>query len=262
MSHYENIPDELTHLEQWVCSRNDTKLPMRSFENKAASSTNPDTWSDYKTACQSVEDGNYDYIGFVFAGNGYVGIDIDAGFDEDGFVSSLASDIIRRCHSYTEISKSGRGFHIILKGNLPFLGKNNLRGVEIYKSSRYFIMTGNVFLDFRNINEDQDAINYIVETYFPETRDEAEKPRGNKIYHPEWEVPKSKKIKVRPKYPTIPDGSRNICLTSLAGMLHSQGYSKKQIYDELQYANKTACEPPLDNRELKAICNSVARYRK
>lgn len=51
-------------------------------------------------------------------------------------------------------------------------------------------------------------------------------------------------------------------LTSLAGMLHNQGYSKQQIYDELLYCNTVACDPPLDRGEIQTICNSVTRYKR
>lgn len=262
MTHYENIPYELRQLNQWVCTRSDSKIPMKAFENEAASSVDPTTWSTFGTANEAVSKGFYDYCGFVFADNGYVGIDIDTGCDEDGFMTPLASDIIGKCESYTERSKSGRGFHILLKGDLPFKGKNNLAGVEIYKSSRYFIMTGNTIL-YSDIIENQEAIDYIIKKYFPETREGKETScYGNRIYSPIWEIPENNRIKLRPVYPRIPDGSRNICLTSLAGMLHNQGYSKHQIYDELVYCNTVACEPPLDKNELRAICNSVTRYKR
>ena len=142
MTCYENIPTELKKLNQWVCTRGDSKVPMKAWKNEAASSVNPQTWADFDTAHKSVTEGHYDYCGFVFNDNGLVGVDIDAGYDGDGFLSQLAADIIGKCQSYTEKSKSGRGFHILLRGDLPFKGKNNLAGVEIYKSSRYFIMTG------------------------------------------------------------------------------------------------------------------------
>lgn len=261
MTYYENIPNELKELPQWVCTRSDSKVPMKAFGNEAASSTNPETWATFDTANYAVSKGVYDYCGFVFADNGYVGIDIDTGY-EDGFMTPLAADIIGRCESYTEKSKSGRGFHILLRGTLPFKGKNNLAGVEIYKAARYFIMTGDTVL-YHNIEENQEAIDYIVEKYFPESRQEKETSEyGSRIYSPMWEMPENKRIKLRPVYPRIPDGSRNICLTSLAGMLHNIGYSKQQIYDELIYCNTVACEPPLDKAELKAICNSVTRYKR
>jgi hypothetical protein len=235
---------------------------MMAVNPLAASSTNSETWSPFSTALEAVENGNYDYCGFVFNDNGYVGIDIDVGYDEEGFISPLAADILGKCQSYTEKSRSGRGFHIILRGTLPFKGKNNLAGVEIYKAARYFIMTGDTLL-YRTIEENQEAIDYVVERYFPETRQEKKgAPIGSRIYTPIWEKPENNRIKLRPVYPRITPGSRNICLTSLAGMLHNLGYSKKQIYDELVYANTVACDPSLGRNELRSICNSVTRYKR
>ena len=257
-----NIPLSLTALDQWVVVSSNSKVPLDAKTGQAASSTNQNTWSDFFTSKKVVEDGLASYVGFVFADNGFVGIDIDTGFDEEGFMTPLAADIIGHCKSYTEKSKSGRGFHIILRGTLPFKGKNNLAGVEIYKSARYFIMTGDTLL-YREIEENQEAIDYVVEKYFPETRQEKETSiYGGRIYSPIWEMPENNRIKLRPVYPRIPDGSRNICLTSLAGMLHNQGYSKQQIYEELLYANTVACDPTLDRAEIRTICNSVTRYKR
>ena len=256
-----NIPYELKQLNQWVCTKGDSKVPKRAFMDGAASSTDPSTWSSFDMAHSSVGNGYNDYVGFVFNDNGIVGIDIDDGYDEDGFISPLAADIIGRCQSYTEKSKSGRGFHILLYGSLPFKGKNNLKGVEIYKSARYFIMTGDTFL-YNNMEENQEAIDYIVETYFPEMRDnESNRTLTNRIYTPIW-VKTEGKIGLRPEYPPIPDGTRNISLTSLAGQWHSLGYSREEIYRELLYVNSIACHPPLDTYELQCITNSVTRYKR
>lgn len=263
MNYYSNIPKELQALNQWVCALENTKVPMRATENAAASSTNKETWSDFETAINSVNQNHYDYLGFVFNDNGYVGIDIDCGYDDYGLISGVGADIIGKCESYTEKSRSGRGFHILLRGTLPFKGKNNLNGVEIYKSARYFIMTGDTLL-YDEIIENQEAIDYVVERYFPDTIQTKEVTVSrDKIYRPVWEKPiQDGKVKLRPVYPLIPNGSRNICLTSLAGMLHNLGYSKLHIYDELSYANVVACEPPLDDYELKTICNSITRYKR
>lgn len=255
-----NVPEEIKNLKQWVNVKEGSKVPMMSTALLPASSTNPDTWSDYNTATKMVLTNNYDYIGFVFNDNGIVGIDIDTGVDEDGFLTELASDIIGKCGSYTEKSKSGRGFHILLKGDIPFKGKNNLNGVEIYKQSRYFIMTGDVLL-YDTIIENQEAIDYIVDKYFPTTRENNNPHNFDRIYSPIWEKPQGR-IQLRPVYPRIVSGSRNICLTSLAGMLHSQGYSPQQILDEISYCNKVACEPMLYERELVSIVNSVTRYKR
>lgn len=259
---FERIPEGLKALDQWVCVHADSKVPMKAFAHEAASSTNPDTWASFATAENAVAEGYYDNIGFVFNDNGYVGIDIDTGYDEDGFLTPIAADILGKCKSYTEKSRSGRGFHIIMRGSLPFKGKNNLNGVEIYKASRYFIMTGEVML-YEDIYENQFAIDYVVEKYFAEVQREATpKALTNRVYIPRWDKPQNGRIKLRPIYPRIPNGCRNICLTSLAGMLHNQGYSRDQIYDELIYCNTVACDPCLDRSEIRTIVNSVTRYKR
>lgn len=257
-----NIPPEIQSLRQWVCTKGDSKIPMIADSFSAASSTDPDTWSNFESARHSVEIGEYAFVGFVFNDNGIVGVDIDDGYDKDGFLSPLAVDIIGKCKSYTEKSKSGRGVHILLKGDLPFKGKNNRNGVEIYKTARYFIMTGDTLL-YDTIIENQEAIDYIVDKYFPEMRESDNKGVAPKIYTPIWEKPMiDGRIKLRPVYPLIPDGCRNICLTSLAGMLHNQGYSPQAIYDELTYCNTVACEPMLPDSEVVTIVNSVTRYKR
>ena len=263
MIDYSGIPYELRELKQWVCANESSKVPMQATCLRPASSTNPDTWASFEDALWAVEHGYYDYLGFVFNDNGIVGIDIDDGYTAVGLMTELATDILCNCNSYTERSKSGRGFHIFVKGDIPFKGKNNLAGVEMYKTARFFIMTGDALLGRLEMEPDQGALDYIVEKYFPETRESKTTTVTPRIYNPEWECPKGcRRVRVKPHYPVIPDGCRNICLTSLAGMMHSIGYTKGHIYRELQYANSTACNPPLPDSELKTICNSVTRYRR
>ena len=260
----QNIPEKLKSLKQWVCSNHNSKVPMIAHAYAPASSSDPTTWSTFETAIMSVECGNYDSVGFVFNDNGIVGIDIDDGFTGDGFMSPVAADIIGKCKSYTERSRGGRGFHILVKGTLPFSGKNNRDGVEIYQDARYFIMTGDTLL-YYEIEENQAALDYIVEKYFTTAVKESGlelRPIENKIYTPEWTKPSGDKIKLRPIYPRIPEGCRNICLTSLAGMLHNQGYSTEQIFNELMYCNKVACDPLLREGEIRTIVRSVSRYKR
>ena len=271
---YDNIPQELRVLKQWVCANDNSKVPMQANCPYPASSTNPDTWASFEDAVWAVEHGYYDHIGFVFNDNGIVGIDLDDAITTLDLVSltdvtsihsasNLASNILRLCNTYAEVSKSGTGLHILLKGDIPFKGRNNLDGVEMYKDARFFIMTGDMYSDCHTIEDNQYALDQIVARYFPETRERKATTVTPRIYNPEWDHTKgSKRVKIRPNYPVIPDGCRNICLTSLAGMMHSIGYTKGQIYRELQYANKTACRPPVLDGELRTICNSVTRYQR
>lgn len=253
MTNYKAIPKELKELNQWVCVKGDSKIPYNADTLEPASVANSLTWTSFYDAASRTDE-----IGFVFNDNGIIGIDIDDGWNADGFLSNTALDIISKCQSYTEKSRSGRGFHILLKGDLPFKGRNNHAGVEIYKTARYFIMTGNTIL-YERIEENQEAIDYIVSQYFQTA---TQQKTSSRIYNPVWDRITGTRIPLRPAYPEISPGSRNICLTSLAGMLHTIGYAPKEILSEIQYANKQACKPPLPVGEVRAIVNSVIRYKR
>ena len=263
MNDIDNIPGELKALPQWVCCWNGSKIPMRAFERLGASSTRPETWSPFTAAVEALEAKVYDWLGFVFADNGIVGIDIDCGFGPDGTYTDICREIIDWCGSYTELSRSGRGVHILVKGKLPWPGKNNLAGVEIYQSRRFFIMTGKVVdQKHKQLVEAQEAIDKILEKYFPERLREGKSSMVEKIYRPVWHKPEGGKIRIKPDYPEVESGNRNLSMTSLAGALHTTGYNKKQLYKQLCEANQKACRPPLKNRELINICESVTKYER
>lgn len=257
---FDKIPNELKTMPRWVCAWKGGKCPMRATEKKAASSCNPETWCDFETAKNAVENGLYDNVGFVFNGDGYVGIDIDAGFDEDGFLSDLSVDAINKCQSYTEVSRSGRGIHIILKGSLPFKGKNNGAGIEIYSVGRYFILTGEQIV-YDKCVENQPAIDYICEKYFVEETKESE-PNGTRRYSPIYETPTNGRVALTPSYPPVPQGGRNDAMLSLGGQLREQGYDKAYIYAELLKVNSKCCQPPLPTSEIEHITNSVMKYKR
>lgn len=259
---YQGIPQTIKEIDQWVCACDDMKVPFKAYERGAASVSNPNTWSFYEQAEWAVNEGHYDHIGWVFNNNGIVGIDMDDAFDEYGLLTSKCADIINHCRSYTERSKSGSGIHILVKGRLPWDGKNNRDGVEIYQSGRFFILTGRV-LKYTDICENQEAIDYVLSTYFSDTHISSSGgfyDKSDKIYKPVYKVPQKGKISLRPIYPPIPSGCRNMSLASLAGSMWTTGYSVAQIYAELEKVNSTACEHPVDNRELRAIVESICKY--
>ena len=255
---YSAIPDVMKNTPNWVCANADSKVPMRAFMDAAASSTNPNTWDDFETAVQAVQDGKYDYAGYVFSDTGIVGIDIDTGFTEDFELSDVAEDIIKKCGSYTELSKSGRGFHIILKGDLPFDGQNNGNGVEIYKNARFFICTGEVIGEYTEVIENQEAIDYVVEKYFPVIAKEKKQGiKHQKIYSCKYELSNGKICIV---YPEIPQGCRNISLLSICSQLRIRGFKNGALTKEMLRLNKAICKPPLPEKEVRAIIKSSLKY--
>lgn len=59
---------------------------------------------------------------------------------------------------------------------------------------------------------------------------------------------------------TYRSGQRNAELTSHAGKLRRNGADESTIAAALAALNKTVCDPPLDDTEVRAIAASVARY--
>lgn len=58
----------------------------------------------------------------------------------------------------------------------------------------------------------------------------------------------------------IPSGARNSTLASLAGSMRRTGMSADAIEAALAATNAERCDPPLEEREVRAIAQSVARY--
>jgi hypothetical protein len=74
--------------------------------------------------------------------NGLVGVDLDDCRDpESGAIKPTALSIVNSLNSYTEISPSGRGLHILVRGALP-AGARRRGNVEMYAEGRYFTVTG------------------------------------------------------------------------------------------------------------------------
>ena len=146
-----SIPDELKARAAWVTWKNTatkpngkfTKEPFNPRTGKHASSTNPQTWSAYDLAMKAARQRRHDGVGFVFTKDDpYVGVDLDDCLDGDT-LQPWAEEIVQALHSYTEISPSGTGVKVWVKGSIPSSVKT--AQVEIYDSARYFTVTGKQF---------------------------------------------------------------------------------------------------------------------
>jgi len=62
-------------------------------------------------------------------------------------------------------------------------------------------------------------------------------------------------------FETIEEGSRNISLTSIAGMARASGMSNPKLKTFLLEENVRLCTPPLDHSEVIRIVDSVTRYK-
>jgi len=158
---FNNIPEEIRQLDRWVCWKMEerdgkpTKVPVNSSTGGQAMSNNPTTWGTFRQAVSSVSKLSCNGIGFMFNGDGLLGVDLDHGRNPDtGEIEPWAREIINELDSYTEISQSGGGIHILCYGKLP-TGKRRRGNVEMYETGRYFIMTGDVLDDAHTDIEDR-----------------------------------------------------------------------------------------------------------
>jgi len=142
----ESILRELSVRPQWVVWKavgdKPDKVPYSARTSRRASSTDLLTWSTFQEALEAYENSDYAGLGFVFSSaDPYTGIDLDNCVDEDGEIALWALEIVRYFDSYTELSATGSGLHVIVRGDVPNRRKGD---VEVYSSKRFFAVTGHV----------------------------------------------------------------------------------------------------------------------
>lgn len=173
---------ELAEYCQFVCWRRvtrdgkETKIPINPRTGLTASVTDPSSWATFEDAwhrCVEVED--CDGIGFVFTENDpYSGIDLDKCLDQNGQPTNGADNFLNELVSYTEISPSGQGLHIIGRGCLPVSGLRKDGHFEAYSNKRYFTLTGLIFDDAPSCLKELDIDWIVARADKPKTKKEAE----------------------------------------------------------------------------------------
>lgn len=110
------VPEELAVLPQWVTWKLEkrhgklTKIPYQCNGRKAEAD-NPETWTTFAEASAASPN-----VGFVLQPP-YIGIDLDHCV-ENGVVHPEAQEVVDYYDSYTHLSPSGTGLHIIAKGHV------------------------------------------------------------------------------------------------------------------------------------------------
>lgn len=171
------VPEELTRLPNWVCWRateevnrstgevQRRKLPFQ-VNGKGADASNPKTWNTFEAVCAAK---GFEGVGFEIT-SPYFGVDLDHVIDEAGKLDPEAAKVVDLMNSYTELSMSGTGLHIICKGTLPeHRCKTKLpggRAFELYHEKRYFIVTGKPYGEPKPIREATQEGAELVKRYF------------------------------------------------------------------------------------------------
>lgn len=160
------IPESLRDQEIWICFRIEIpsdggkpkKVPKApSFHrgtgalfNVSPTSTEHATTYDtaarfHKESTRRLGTDGADGLGVILTTEGdMVGVDLDDCVNpETGTAEDWAQEIVTRLNSYTEVSPSGTGLRILLRGNLDPAYGNRKGSIEIYERARYMTVTGN-----------------------------------------------------------------------------------------------------------------------
>lgn len=147
---FENLPGELTTGQRFVCWQyqeregKNTKVPL-SPHGGLAKVNDPTTWGAFNEAVSYYEKHGLSGVGIVLSKNprpSLVGIDLDHCIDDADNLTPEAKEIVETLNSYSEITPSGRGLRVFVKGELPD-GARRKGPIEIYDDLRYLTLTGN-----------------------------------------------------------------------------------------------------------------------
>ena len=187
-----NLPEQLKELmkmKQWVCHQD--KIPKNPITGGNAKADLASTWGTYEEALSGLKRFNFSGIGFQFGlplndkdaleTERVTGIDLDHVIREDGTLEPFASEIIKLMNSYTEISPSGTGIHILCKGKISNIGRKKYVNIptsttkfiiELYNHSHYFTVTGNPYGQPKPIASRTQELKTLYEKFFVEHKNE------------------------------------------------------------------------------------------
>lgn len=175
----QNAITELADRPQWVAWRygppRDTgkpaKQPINPHTGELASATDPDAWGSFRAAQEAVSRYGCAGIGFVFqASDPYCGVDLDDCLDPGtGELAAWAGEIIGELASYAEVSPSGTGVKIWVRGSKP--GERHTKQhhggkVEVYDRARFFTFTGQRLGNTNTIAERAEELREVYRKVF------------------------------------------------------------------------------------------------
>jgi hypothetical protein len=176
---FERVPGELQEYPQWLVWKAEkiakrdgtvkvTKIPYNPKTGTKASTKRRGDWGTFDDACEAQIMDGYTGIGFVFtADDPFVGVDLDNCFDKSGNLRDDARRAVDELQSFTEKSPSGKGLHIICKGELPGGGHcDNKAGREMYQEGRYFTITADIVEGLGTVNAGGAALNTLYSEWF------------------------------------------------------------------------------------------------
>ena len=153
--------NELKKLNQWTCALSYWDKSPRRPDGKRASCTDPSTWSSYEECKNSA----LPHVGFMLTeADPYTIIDLDRPKNE--LQKERHRKIVEMADSYTELSLSGSGVHIIVEGTMPYNCRRDQ--VEVYTDQRFMIITFDA-VDSKPVAKRQELLDILSAEMFRNT---------------------------------------------------------------------------------------------
>ena len=170
---YDNIPEGLKKLKQWVCFKAEQEIKadgsihfvkrlINPYNGKWARVTEPTDWAFFSIAKKQMQKYNCDGLAFCLTKikgenirNDIFCIDLDKVLEESEKIEFTHFESYKiyemfKGKTYIEYSMSGRGLHILGFGNLDKDSRNRKDVIEMYDCSRFMSLTGDTTPDSTN----------------------------------------------------------------------------------------------------------------
>jgi primase-polymerase (primpol)-like protein len=162
----DGLPSRLKEHDQWLVTQDKKPVaPSKGWQK----SVNQLAFTEAQDKAEQLGG----TLAFCFTEGGpFVGFDLDDVKADGGFTKE-ARTIVQRLDSYTEVSSSGTGLHVIAEGEK--LDDRKTEGVlstcghlEVYDESRYFVLTGDVYEVFTSVESRPTVVQEVQDDYLPE----------------------------------------------------------------------------------------------
>jgi primase-polymerase (primpol)-like protein len=151
---FNNIPDNLKSQPWavWIAEPRDgqlgkyNKAPRSPLTGFKIGADKPELFGSFEQAKEAYQTGNYTGVGVLLTGNGIVGFDVDdyaITFTNRPDVKAWVEQATKGSSddAYAEISPSGNGLRLFVRGNLPDQGRK-VGSLEVYDNKRFLTITG------------------------------------------------------------------------------------------------------------------------
>ncbi len=261
-----NIPLELRSIPQWVAwyfgrpkaNGKPPKIPANPHNGNEAKANEPKTWGTYDVAMIAKERHKWDGVGFVFTEDaGFTGIDFDDCII-GGVLNPEAAAEVRALNSYTEVSPSGGGVKVIVRGRKPVgtgCKVQKVHGcsrVEVYDRARFFTVTGRRLQGTPATVEDRQAqVTALCAKLWPRRPKQAAPmtAAGKPVVGGDNRVEWCRKYLVKIDDAVSGQGGSNQTLYA-ACLCFRFALSDTNALATLQWFNETKCKPVWSDKEL------------